>query len=49
MTKNKATSKDRPEPADIDIEVVNPRYAGATPGMVAQALAKPLKLRAGTG
>ena len=38
MTKNKTPSNDKPKPADIKIEVVNPRYEGATPLMVAKAL-----------
>ena len=28
---------------DKDVEVLNPRYAGATPGMVVRALARPVK------
>ena len=38
MTNNRATSKDKPKPADLKIEVVNPRYEGATVEMVVKAM-----------
>ena len=38
MTNNKATSKDKPKPADLKIEVVNPNYEGATFEMVVKAM-----------
>ena len=35
---SKPTAPKAPKPKDIEIEVVNPRYEGATPIMVAKAL-----------
>lgn len=32
------TKDPKPPPADIEIDVVNPRYEGATPDMVVRAL-----------
>ena len=37
-TDSKPTAPKAPKPKDIEIEVVNPRYEGATPIMVAKAL-----------
>ena len=35
-----------PKPPKIpEVEVLNPRYAGATPSMVARAMARPLRLK----
>ena len=50
MTNNRATSKDKPKPADLKIEVVNPRYEGATFEMVVKAmLQRPKKSRKPSG
>ena len=38
MTKNKTPSNDKPKPAEIKIDVVNPRYEGATFEMVVKAM-----------
>ena len=38
MTKNKTPSNDKQKPAEIKIEVVNPRYEGATFEMVVKAM-----------
>ena len=38
MTNNRATSKDKTKTADIEIEVANPRYEGATFEMVVKAM-----------
>ena len=38
MTDNKATKKDKPKAAAIDVDVVNPRYEGATFEMVVKAM-----------
>ena len=38
MTNNRETSKVKPKTADLKIEVVNPRYEGATVEMVVKAM-----------
>ena len=38
MTKNKTPSNDKPKPAETKIDVVNPRYEGATVEMVVKAM-----------
>ena len=38
MTDSKAASKDKPNPADVKIKVINPRYEGATFEMVVKAM-----------
>ena len=42
----KATKNPAPKPSTpLEVEVKNPRYEGATPGMVARAMARPLRLK----
>ena len=38
MTNNKTPSNDKPKPTEIKIDVVNPRYEGATVEMVVKAM-----------
>ena len=38
MTKNEPPSNDKPKPAEIKVDVVNPRYEGATVEMVVKAM-----------
>ena len=42
-TSNTAMPTDKPEPDKIEVEVLNPRYKGATPEMVMRALIRNLK------
>ena len=37
-TSNTAMPTDKSDPDDLDVEVLNPRYKGATPLMVARAM-----------
>ena len=42
-TSNTAMPTDKPETEDSEVEVLNPRYKGATPEMVMRALIRNLK------
>ena len=43
MTKPSPDQADKPAPYDREVDVLNPRYKGATPEMVMRALIRNLK------